>query len=274
MKALIFRFDIDTHKCISEGVPNLLKLANHHKVKFTFFINFGKSVDRTQSLMDIFKKKKKSIKSLPAVSKLGLTDYLYLLLFNPAIGEKYQKQIQTILANKHEVGIHGGKNHATWFNDANKWSKEKIETELKWAIEMLKKNTNKPAIGFASPGWNGSKKIYSVLREMGFTYVADDHSNKPKQIIKSENSLKRVPTNISGEPGGVAYIEHCRASNMEDEELLNDFKEKLKKRKKLAVIYDHPYNAGVKELKVLEQMIILGKSLNYKIITIKEYLNQ
>ena len=36
MKSLVLRFDVDTYRCINEGVPNLLRLAREEQVKFVF----------------------------------------------------------------------------------------------------------------------------------------------------------------------------------------------------------------------------------------------
>lgn len=37
MNRLVFRFDVDTHKCIRDGVPNLLEISDEMDVPFTFF---------------------------------------------------------------------------------------------------------------------------------------------------------------------------------------------------------------------------------------------
>ena len=254
MKHLCFRFDIDTHKCIRDGVPNLLKLAKYHKLKFTFFINVGQAVDRLHFFQSKIKHSGQKIKTLSPLAKLGLKEYLYLCLLNPFIG-KYTREIRMIYQSGHEVGLHGGKNHQAWFNNAKSWSKDRIKNEILWALNILNKIDKKPIKGFASPGWNGSSRINSVLRELGFLYVSDKHFNKPYEKITQTEGLKEIPTNISGEPGGVGYLEHCRALKMNDSQILEDFKDKLIARKKLTVVYDHPYFAGVKELALLGKMI-------------------
>lgn len=275
MKYLCFRFDVDTHKCIRDGVPNLLTLAKDQHVKFTFFINVGKAIDRWHLLKSSFKKnQKKNIKSLSPITKLGLKDYLIISLLNPFIGMKYANDIKMISKHGHEIGLHGGMNHQTWFNDAKSWSAEKIKKELLWAMNILNHINKKPVIGFTSPGWNGSYKINSVLKQLGFLYVSDIHSSKPIEKIIETKGLTKIPTNIAGEPGGVGYLEHCRALKMTDSQILADFKDKLDRRKKLAVIYDHPYYAGVKELILLKKMIELAKNMSVSIIMMKEILNK
>ena len=50
MNKLAFRFDIDTHKCIRDDVPNLLEISEERDVKFTFFLNSGRAISRELSV--------------------------------------------------------------------------------------------------------------------------------------------------------------------------------------------------------------------------------
>ena len=56
MKTVSFRFDIDTLTCIKSGVPKLIEISKKHNIEFTFFINFGKSINRKE----VLRKKNKS----------------------------------------------------------------------------------------------------------------------------------------------------------------------------------------------------------------------
>lgn len=53
MKRLVFRFDIDTHKCIRDGVPKLLDIAKEYNLGFSFFLNTGKSISFKESLKEM-----------------------------------------------------------------------------------------------------------------------------------------------------------------------------------------------------------------------------
>jgi len=79
--------------------------------------------------------------------------------------------------------------------------------------------------------------------------------------------LLQIPTNILGD-GGVAYLENLRARNMNDNTILKDFSSKLDKQF-FAVLYDHPYYAGIQELPLLERMIDLVRSKGFQIVTLK-----
>jgi peptidoglycan/xylan/chitin deacetylase (PgdA/CDA1 family) len=273
MKYFCFRFDVDTHKCLHEGVPQLLNLARDLGVKFTFFVNFGQAVNRISYINAVIKKRQglAGTKSLSALTKLGIKDYLFISLFNPFIGNRYPSILKKIVRNGHEIGLHGGKNHETWSRYARTWGVEKIRSELVWGKQQIKRISNKePFCGFASPSWNGSEKINNILRELNFTYVADTHSNHPIEKVSTKKGLKYIPTNITGEPEGVGYIEYCRAAQMSDAEILSDFQNKLKVRKRLATVYDHPYYVGIQELNLVKSMIQIAKAMGYKIVTMRE----
>jgi peptidoglycan/xylan/chitin deacetylase (PgdA/CDA1 family) len=271
MKYICFRFDVDTHKCLRDGVPNLIKLANVYDIKCTFFINTGKSVDRVGFIRNLLLSKSKSnetVYSLSALKKLGLRDYLYIVLSNPVIAQSYPHVIESLFRNGHEIGLHGGHNHQTWQDEAVRWHRDRIAREIHWGIEQIKKINSKITLhGFASPAWVSSEIVNDCLRENRFRYVADEHTGSPFQKIKKEKSLKIITTNITGEPGGVGYIEHCRALQMTDEEILKDFTRKLTARKKIAIVYDHPYYVGVQELPLLEKLIKKALSMKYTFVT-------
>jgi peptidoglycan/xylan/chitin deacetylase (PgdA/CDA1 family) len=275
MKYICFRFDVDTHKCLRDGVPNLLKLAKIYNIKFTFFINTGRAIDRLDFLHKKIQKFKtfEEIYSLTAYEKLGIKDYIYAAMVNPQIAQSYSNVIDSIYKKGHEIGLHGGKNHQNWYSSAQEWDETKIMNEISWGLTELKKiNKNIVPVGFASPGWNGSNKINSVLQKKGFRYNADLHTNDKIQRVTKINNFYTIPTNMTGEPGGVGYIENCRAKKMDDNAILDDFKSKLTKRSKLAVMYDHPYYVGIQELQLLKKLIVIAIHMRYTFITMDNLL--
>ena len=116
--------------------------------------------------------------------------------------------------------------------------------------------------------------MHSILESLGFKYVADLHGDVFDEIKKarSVSNLFQVPTNILGEPGGVGYIENLRARGMGDKFILKDFESKLKKRK-IAVVYEHPSYAGIKELPMVEKMIRSAQSMGFRITTLRDIVN-
>ena len=61
---MVFRFDIDTHKCIRDGVPNLLELFDKYNVPFGFFLNTGKSISLKESIKSMASNNKEGIERI------------------------------------------------------------------------------------------------------------------------------------------------------------------------------------------------------------------
>ncbi|MCH8157914.1 MAG: polysaccharide deacetylase family protein, partial [Nitrospinae bacterium] len=260
MKYFCFRFDVDTHKCIQTGIPNLIRLSKNLDVSFTFFMNMGRGTSRWN-----FIKRKLAAGNSPAtpsaqklsnLNKLGVWDYLVTALANPKVGASRPDIIQELDANGHEVGLHGGANHGIWQSEGAGWSEEKFRQEVIPAQNALTRWLREKPAGFSSPGWQGSTALYRVLESGGFQYAADAYGEKLEQVTPAQGApnLLQVPTNILGEPGGIGYLEHMRARGMDHEAILKDFSARLENRS-IAVVYDHPYYAGVRELPLVEAMV-------------------
>ena len=274
MKYFCFRFDVDTPKCIQEGVPNLIRLSKKLDVPFTFFINMGRGTSRWS-----FIKKKipfidnsisnKNLK-LSNLNKLGLLDYFLMALINPQVGNSHPDIIRSLKKAGHEVGLHGGSNHGKWQSESHSWEKQNFFKEITPALNTLTKYLEERPLGFSSPGWQGSDDLNEVLESLGFQYVADAYGKNIKNITYAKNTsnLLQVPTNILGEPGGIAYIENLRARNMNDDEIQKEFSSTLDDQF-LAVLYDHPCYAGVRELSMLKMMVDIVRSKGFQIVTLK-----
>ena len=86
MKYFCFRFDVDTHRCLDRGVPNLIKLGKELEVPFTFFVNMGRAVSRMNYFRKIFKKNSVGVAKLSNLDKLGLRDFFIASILNPKVG--------------------------------------------------------------------------------------------------------------------------------------------------------------------------------------------
>lgn len=274
MKRLVFRFDVDTHKCIRDGVPRLLEISNKYDVPFTFFLNMGKSISIKNSLENLLSKKKENASDeipqmMSAFQKLGMKDYLIAAVINPNISN-YKIQIEQLLDSKCEVGLHGGRNHATWASTVE-WNEEEIKDELQWALGKLKKiKADYKMKGFASPEWKSKKGLSKILKELGFVYCGDMRCLGEEPINRNDDLL-RIGVNLLGEPGGVAFFENCRVKGMTDDEIiemvLSCFSEL-----DTVVLYDHPYYAGVREAKCIIQLIERARNAGIQICKLEELI--
>ena len=275
MKKLVFRFDIDTHKCIRDGVPQLLDVSEMYNVPFSFFLNTGKAIsfyDSIKTLLCAEQQENEEVVLMSALQKLGMRDYLIAALINPNL-ISYKKQVLRLLSSKCEVGIHGGKNHAKWQYHAKTWSEDRIRKEITFAVDKIRKIYPEYQLGgFASPAWNSPNDMLRILKEQGFTYCADLHG-KYINPVKEGNTerISVIGVNLLGEPGGVAFWENCRARGMSDEEICNQVCSTIEKNE-ITVVYDHPYYAGVKEIKCIEKIIDEVQKLNCSIVTVESLI--
>ena len=273
MKYFCFRFDVDTPKCIKQGVPNLIRLSKKLDVPFTFFINMGRGTSRWSFIKKHFTFRNKAItqtaKKLSNLKKLGLWDYFLMAIINPQVGNSHPEIIKSLKKAGHEVGLHGGSNHGEWQNESHSWKKQKYFKEITPALNSLSNFLGEKPLGFSSPGWCGSNDLNIILESLDFHYVADAYGEDLKKIVSVENESKllQVPTNILGD-GGVAYLENLRAKNMNDNAILKDFSSKLDERL-FAVIYDHPYYAGIQEITMIESMVDMVRSKGFQIATLR-----
>lgn len=275
MKKLVFRFDIDTHKCIRDGVPRLLDIAEQYHIGFTFFLNVGRAISLRDSIGSLMEGKRavvsEQIQMMSALEKLGGIDYVQAALFNPQL-ICYTKQVGRLLKSDCEVGIHGGKNHALWHKYAADWGIDKLEYEIKWALMKLKKQGGMNFLpkGFASPGWTSPPALEEVLSKCGFKYCADYKCKNEERVIKKGKFLNYVGVNLLGEPGGVAFFENCRVKGYSTDRILEMVFEYINQHD-ITVVYDHPYYAGIRETECIRQIIeSVQKMEGIEICTLEE----
>jgi len=278
MKHICFRFDIDTHVCISKGVPGILDLFSNYG-KCTFFVSMGRGFSRQilvkESIENIFKKKEFKGGIYSMLSKLGVKESLRAILANPLIGLSHSQILHTINLQGHELGLHGGKNHAQWEHNALGWSDDELESEIKYGLMGFKKlNLPKP-VSFASPCWQSPKKLSTILSSHDFLVMADKHKVFSLPSVDASGIIN-YPVNIVAKQPDVGFIENMRALGFTSSEILEEFDRQLIEGGNHQVVFDHPLYAGVKEIELLSAMLEKCKQRGCKIESIKntlKYLN-
>lgn len=309
---LVLRFDIDTHKCIRNGVPNLLDLAEKYDVPFTFFLNTGRAVALFDSL---FKKNvnegialadensgvaestggmnNEGVTEQPAMmtarQKFGNADFLQAAILNPRLTH-YKKQILRLWRSNCEMGIHGGRNHALWQKYGATWGYDKTRDEIEWALKQIRWIIPEyTPFGFLSPGWNSTSELDAVLYDLGFLYCADmrcadekctqkecaqmECTNNGCMLVDESRPIYYLGTNLLHEPGAVAFFEGCRVKGLDDDAILKIVTDSLESNE-ITVLYDHPYYSGVKELDMIEKIIVKAKEMGVEIITMKDMISK
>ena len=269
-----FRFDVDTHRCIRRGVPRLIDLGARIDAPFTFFVHMGRAVQRRRLLpgRSAAGPQPDTAEKLSARNKLGAWDTLVAAVANPTVGEGAPDVLREVLAAGHEIGLHGGTNHAAWQADAHRWSPERVRDRVAAALATLEGITGEAPRGFASPGWNSPASLPGILEELGFRYLADLHGPGLHTVasVPGTDRLQVVRTAITAEPGGVAYLENLRARGLDDAAIRDDFRARLEQADRLAVVYDHPYFAGMQELSLVGELVEIARELGFRPVRLEE----
>lgn len=242
MKTVSFRFDVDTLTCIKSGIPKLINISNRHNVEFTFFMNFGKSIDRKEVLKRKNKSDDGTSYKLSTFKKLGFNNYAITVLLNPKLGN-YKKEIKSLANSSNEIGLHGGKNHGTWQLNGSDFNLKRLEQEIDYGVEKAKK-FNISLSGFTSPGMTSNKLICQVLKANNFNYISDTYSfqGESSEDVKKEifKNFKNINVNFAGK-NGTGYFEYLLSQGLEPkkikENLLNEI---LNSNTDSFVVYDHP----------------------------------
>ena len=211
---------------------------------------------------------------LSARSKLGLLHYIVAAVLNPKVGAGSPGIIRRALREGHEVGLHGGRNHASWQSHARKWNATRIQQEVAAGRSQLLKVARQWGAGvrgFASPGWQGPAKLWPILAASGFEYVADTRGrHRELEQEAPPGRLYHVPTHLVGEPGGVAYLEYHHAIGSRTADVVTDFRSALRDDRRSLVLYDHPYYAGIQRLDLLRELIAVGRQAGYRTATLSD----
>lgn len=266
MKALNIQFDIDTLTCIEQGVPALLSWAECEEVKLSFYINLGKSIDRHYSITNVLKRSAHNSETtetpnsfpskLSVTQKLGWKDVIRTLAFNPNIGLNNMKTLEDVVKNGHELGLHGGNNHALWQHALPSLTNEVVESSLYECKSILETNFGRIS-GFCAPGFAYQERIFPLLSSLGFGYFVEPYYGPHTEITNSTaigfyKGLVRVPVNVISDHT-VPYLENKFA---QDPEHTLDDKEATKLISKPRFhIYGHPCFEGMSGLPSLNNLV-------------------
>lgn len=271
MKGFVsFRFDVDTELCLREGVPRLLDLGEKLGACFTFFVNPGRAIRRRDVFVPRNRADGRRGPKLSAVDKLGLGEAAYLYVMNPCTLPRYGPVLRDAQAAGHDVGLHGGHNHGGWARSAHRWSIRRLRLEVDFGVQQFERaGLGQPRM-FASPGWNSPEALPEILRARRIEFLADSHGSRLKPFAGENEKPIAIHTAVTGEPGGIGYLEFMRAKGHGDAEIVRDFMSRLETETDFACIYDHPFYAGRKEIELLESLVIRARDDGWTVMPLSK----
>ncbi len=280
---LAIRFDVDSIRCIEEGIPNLRDVAAAYDVRFTFFINMGYSFNLRHTLRHYVEKRRARPEpnddsgaapkqSLGAMDKLGVSAILRTIILNPQLGHKYRGVFDALHADGHELGLHGGTDHVIWQRSLLELSDKELRDLFRPAFETFKEWWGSPT-AFASPGFVHDHRVLALLDEYDFEYSSDmsgDEPFRPDTEAGHQYNHFQIPVTVAG-AGNVPIIEESLAQGMGEGDIVDRCVSVIESQAH-AVLYGHPFVEGV-HASILDQVIqrVIGAR---DIVTMDEYLRR
>jgi peptidoglycan/xylan/chitin deacetylase (PgdA/CDA1 family) len=283
MKTLSFRFDVDTAADIRKGIPSLLDLGRELNVRFSFYINVGKSFSfkaflarRLKVLLGRlrFPSASRAARStrVTAYEKLGLRGILETFVWNRDLGVTYRDQLCEILKDGHEMGLHGGMNHAIWQYKLDEMTNGEVDDLFRPAYDTFVQLFGKP-VGYCSPGFVYNEHVLDIVDEYGFLYASDMEGEHPfhPAVGDKEYEHTQIPVNVMGD-GKASFISQQLALGRTGEEMVIELLEEIN-RHTTAVLYGHPSIEGGMASHVLRKTILEARAADYRVVPLRSLVS-
>jgi len=199
------RIDLESDKGIREGVPKILALLKEFDVKASFYVSMGGE----SNILELLKYRKK-LPGKRKVSVFSRGEILRMVILPKDFITENKKILQRILAEGHELGIHGWK-HREWTRGLEQLNVRKV---IRKAIKKYIKLFGKKPQSFCAPAFRMNQEVVKILSSEGIKVISDFEGDSPKKI----NRLINVPITLRGE-GNTPIIEYYVGGGYSDEEI-------------------------------------------------------
>ena len=225
-KTFVLRVDAESDKGIREGLPKLLDLLKEYGIKASFYVPLGGE----SGLFGMLRYRSKLSHSDERKIKLWkLSEKLRVLLFPRDFVARNKKIFDRIIAEGHELGLHGWK-HREWTRGLERIN---ISGAIDKSCRKFSKLFNLAPVSFASPAFNINGKVMHALEEHNIKFISDFAGDKPEMHDK----IKNVPITITG-PNKTPIIEYMVSQGKNDEEIL-DFLKRESGHHSIVSLYIH-----------------------------------
>jgi len=261
---LALKIDVDTFRGTREGVPQLLKLLDRHKVHATFLFSLGP--DHTgRALKRVFRPGFLSkVSRTSVVSHYGIRTLMYgVLLPGPDIGKRCADILRSVKAAGHEVGIHTW-DHIKWQDGVEHADDQWTESEMNKAAIRFAEIFHKPPRTHGAAGWQMNDHAIELTAKLGFEYSSDGRGHSPFLPFVKD---KIIP--CPQLPGTLPTLDEVLGVGDIDESNVTAHVLKLtEKQPAHAPVYTlHAELEGMKLLPVFDQLLTGWKAQGYKLTT-------
>lgn len=198
-KIIGLKVDVDTFEGMKNGVPALLDLLRQFNIKASFFVPMGK--DHTgRTVKRVFTRKGflKKANRVGVLQTYGIRTLMHgLLLPGPEIAKKNRSTLNEIVAQGHEVGIHGH-DHVDWHDHVKEWDMTKTSAVLNRACRTYEDLLGRKARSFAAPGWMINAHALRFFENNGFLYSSDTRGSSPFLPVMGDShpDVLQIPTTL------------------------------------------------------------------------------
>ena len=266
-KIIAIRVDVDTSVGLKKGVPKLLEIFLRYGVQATFFVVMGP--DTMGKHAKRFKKKNyfkriRKVNPFKLIRSYGIAPFLYgTLLPSPLIGEAHPEILKKIIAQGHEVGLHGY-DHAWWADlYYDSMSENDVQEEFERAYQAYSNALGKTPAGFAAPNWRCDEKIFKVEDRYKLLYGSDLRGQYP--FYPEVNGITFKTLQI---PVTLPCTHECIQVGIPKAKVVEHIASKLTDEINIWTIHD--WYEGLSESEFVEQFIRLVRKQGYSFKKIEE----
>jgi undecaprenyl phosphate-alpha-L-ara4FN deformylase len=199
------RIDVDTLRD-AKMVPETLNLLEEYGIKASFFVTTG--ADET------FQNFKHYLNPWRLITKRAIQRY-GMDMFSGFLTKKEverSKELQKILDEGHELGLHGYM-HYDWMNRLDPKTEEEIASWISKGSELFEESFGFQPECFAAPGFKTSPSFLDAIDDFGFNYSSDFMGEGPfyPSINGSRVKTIQIPVSLSlGEEDCFETLERLR----------------------------------------------------------------
>jgi undecaprenyl phosphate-alpha-L-ara4FN deformylase len=222
------RIDIDTVRD-TQVLPVVLEILDSFDASATFFVTTGEDMT--------FKNYKNYINPLKLLQKKAIQQHgIHQMLRGILYKQQVQKSsnVQLILENNHELGLHGY-HHYNWMNTLQQKSQEEITEWINKGSELFEDAYGFRPLSFASPGFATSPQFLEALEHFNFEYSSDFRGKEAFYPCINKRKLSTLQLPVAEKSFGELEFE-----GISNDAIYNIMKNGLESAQNFFVFYMHP----------------------------------
>jgi peptidoglycan/xylan/chitin deacetylase (PgdA/CDA1 family) len=242
-----FRWDVDHHACVTDGLPLVRQVCRDLRVPNTFFVNMGRSTNLAEWLKGASRTRQKLTdrESVSLAEKAGWARVLAETVRARPVGLSFVRDLAALQDDGHELGLHGGMDHVRWSRRFDVLPESVLEADVGESLGHFRRHFGEPH-GFSSPGFRADRRTAALVERLGFAYDGDRIGGAPGPAEVDGTAFRHwtVPVTICG-PRTIPFLEWHGARGTPEDRVMAELDRALD-RGGIAVLYGHPCYEGVR----------------------------